>query len=179
MSDRKMITAAAVEIGGKIYFEEPEVRKLVNQALATNAEKNEQIAAQDARIRELEGLYRDALHEIGKLLDGERISDTEMMALLKRVNREFELEITQLRNERASAEQRLEKAIPIADIEAEIAHIQQNGERVKALPGMIDEGRCRVLCAMYLQEFITNWRAKQKLDVAIDKATRNAEVHHP
>lgn len=55
-------------------------------------------------------------------------------------------------------------AVPIAEIEREIAHIEGNGWRVKQLPGMTDEGRCRELCAMYLREFITSWRMKQKLD---------------
>lgn len=56
-----------------------------------------------------------------------------------------------------------EEAVPVSEIEAEIAHIEQNGRRLKALPGMFDEGRCRELCAMYLREFIINLRAKKKL----------------
>jgi hypothetical protein len=53
--------------------------------------------------------------------------------------------------------------VPVSEIEAEIAHIKENGARVKELPGMTDEGRCRELCAMYLSEFVSNMRAKKKL----------------
>lgn len=55
------------------------------------------------------------------------------------------------------------EAVPVADIEAEIAHIEENGQRVKELPGMTDEWRCRELCAMYLREFISNLRANKRL----------------
>lgn len=55
------------------------------------------------------------------------------------------------------------EAVPVADILAEIKHIEENGGRVKALPGMEDEGRCRELCAMYLREFVTSERARRQL----------------
>lgn len=63
------------------------------------------------------------------------------------------------------------ETVLVSDIEAEIAHIKDNGGRVKALPGMFDEGRCRELCAMYLSEFISNMRLGKKL-AAIRSAVR-------
>ena len=46
-------------------------------------------------------------------------------------------------------------AITYADIRRQIAHIEQNGLSLKKFGGEnVDEGRCRELCAMYLQEFI-------------------------
>lgn len=72
-------------------------------------------------------------------------------------------EINRLEAERDELTAKLASAIPVADIEAEIAHIQKNGTNLAALPGMTDEGRCRELCAMYLGEFIASWRLKQKL----------------
>jgi hypothetical protein len=56
------------------------------------------------------------------------------------------------------------EAVPVSEIMAEIAHIKENGARVKELPGMTDEGRCRELCAMYLTEFVLNLRAKKKIE---------------
>jgi hypothetical protein len=63
------------------------------------------------------------------------------------------------------------EAVTVADIEAEIAHIEENGQRVKELPGMFDEGRCRELCAMYLREFVLNLGAKKKLAALMPSAT--------
>lgn len=60
-------------------------------------------------------------------------------------------------------------AVPITDIESEIAHIKENGAAVREKCGDEYEGRCRELCAMYLNEFITSWRMQQKID-AIDQA---------
>ncbi len=60
-------------------------------------EENERLREQAG---ETESLYRDTLHELGKLLDNhERPSDTEMMSLLRRVNREFEQETLSLWSE--------------------------------------------------------------------------------
>lgn len=48
-------------------------------------------------------LHYDAMHEIHKLLEPRKsIGDSEMMQLLRRVNRDFELEIAHLRKERAA-----------------------------------------------------------------------------
>ena len=55
------------------------------------------------------------------------------------------------------------EAIPVSEIEAEIAHIEENGEQVRKVCGDENEGRCRVLCAMYLREFILGLRLNQKL----------------
>ena len=59
----------------------------------------------------------------------------------------------------------LGESIPVADIEAAIAHIKQNGIELAKWGDKqsVDEGRCRELCAMYLGEFIQSWRLKQKL----------------
>jgi NTP pyrophosphatase (non-canonical NTP hydrolase) len=67
------------------------------------------------------------------------------------------------------ATQRIE-AVPVSVIEAEIAHIEENGQQVKELPGMTDEGRCRELCAMYLREFIINLRARGQLSALSETA---------
>lgn len=57
-----------------------------------------------------------------------------------------------------------EEAIPVSEIEAAISHIQQNGIAVAKYGGEhADEGRCRELCAMYLEEFIVTLRMQQKL----------------
>ena len=72
----------------------------------------------------------------------------------------------------ATSSQRATEAVPVADIEAEIQHIRQNGIDLARFSAQdADEGRCRELCAMYLQEFITSERMRKKL-VALDSATR-------
>ena len=60
------------------------------------------------------------------------------------------------------------EVVSVADIESEIAHIKQNGIDLAKFGGEnIDEGRCRELCAMYLQEFIISKRMQDKLSVLI------------
>ncbi len=77
---------------------------------------------------------------------------------------EREQEIIELKARRA-------ESIPIADIEAQIVHIKQNGLDVAAVGGeMKDEGRCRELCSMYLQELIVAHRMKQHIDATNEKA---------
>ena len=60
-------------------------------------------AGEDARHHE--GLHREAIAEIHKLLEPRAsIGDSEMMQLLRRVNREFEIELGELRPLRAELE---------------------------------------------------------------------------
>ena len=56
------------------------------------------------------------------------------------------------------------QAVPVSDILREIDHIKQNGMNVSKFGGeMKDEGRCRQLCAMYLDEFVRNEAMSKRL----------------
>lgn len=72
-------------------------------------------------------------------------------------------EVKRLAQSKHLSAERADEMVPVADILAEIKHIEENGERVKNLPGMFDEGRCRVLCASYLRELIASERLRKKL----------------
>ena len=45
----------------------------------------------------------------------------------------------------------------------EITHIEKNGRNVSKLPGGEVEGRCRILCAMYLREFVASIKTESAL----------------
>lgn len=67
------------------------------------------------------------------------------------------------------------EAIPVSDIEAQIAHIKDSGAHVREVRGDWHEARCRELAAMYLTELIASWRADQKLK----KLAREISNKHP
>jgi hypothetical protein len=63
-----------------------------------------------------------------------------------------------------SIESEMKDSITYADIRRQIDHIEKNGMDVKKLGGeMVDEGRCRELCAMYLREFIQTHEMGKRL----------------
>lgn len=60
------------------------------------------------------------------------------------------------------------QCIPVAEIEEQINHIQQNGLDLKRFGGEnVDEGRCRELCAMYLREMLLTRSLTEKLNAMI------------
>ena len=73
---------------------------------------------------------------------------------------------------RAELEAARKDAVPIADILSTADHIENNGTAVALFGGdNIDEGRCRVLCAMYLRELVHAHSLQQQIDT-IDAAMR-------
>lgn len=56
------------------------------------------------------------------------------------------------------------EGVSVSDILATADHIEKNGFSLKEYGGeMVDEGRCRELCAMYLREFVQTLRIEQRL----------------
>lgn len=73
-------------------------------------------------------------------------------------------ELSEVWNRRAAVSERREPSVPIADILRTADHIEKNGFSLKKFGGeMIDEGRCRELCAMYLREFVSNYHMGERL----------------
>lgn len=69
------------------------------------------------------------------------------------------------------------ESIPISDIVREIDHIKNNGINLQRFGGdEIHEGRCRELCAMYLQGFIeAGWRSDFKRALGISAPAAPSE----
>lgn len=69
-------------------------------------------------------------------------------------------------------------SVPLSEILREADHIEQNGVSLAKFGGEeIHEGRCRVLCAMYLRGFVQSYHMGEQLK-ALDLATAT-EIKSP
>lgn len=76
-----------IQVGGKVYIAEPDVRRTVNAALATNEQRNTRIAALEAevaRYKRLEALLRDRsdVEDVPDCGDEQRVRPNQAMSIL-------------------------------------------------------------------------------------------------
>ena len=143
-----------------------DVRELNEKYRRTNNARCDEIDRLDTLLREAQGVIEkmiDGPHRgapWGDMLDKIDAALAKPIAHTDHPLRHFDRTCPACLVE---SEQNAPDAIPVADILAEIEHIKDNSSRLRAFGGMEDEARCRVLCAMYLEEFIHSKRIGDKL----------------